>query len=197
MRGMEEAPEHFRDGRSDRTLVTEFLEQREERTFRELYRRHAPTLNQLITRLVGGSNGDAEDVIQVTWIRAIQNLPGFRWDSSLRTWLTGIALNCSREHRRAMNHPRIFELNEETAIMESPMPGGDINPFDLESAIRKLPDGFREILILHDIEGYTHEEIARLLGIQTGTSKSQLARARSAVRSALATTAEDERRGEE
>jgi len=174
---------HIRDGdRADRQLVVDFLLHREESAFRELYRRHAPSLNQMIVRVVGGVGWDAEDVIQTTWIRAIENLSRFRWESSLRTWLTGIAINCARETLRKRKRTQNFELIEEAAHINAPKINREINRIDLERAIAELPDGYREVLLLHDVEGYTHEEIADLLEIETGTSKSQLSRARRAVR---------------
>ncbi len=181
--GLTEPEQHGND--LDRLLVANFLGRREEFAFREIYRRHAPSLNRMILRFVGGGNGDAEDVVQNTWIRAIENLETFRWESSLRTWLMGIAVNCSREllkrRKRDMMHDSVDSL-------ELPAPARirhEISRIDLERAVDRLPTGYREVLILHDVEGYTHEEIGDFLGIQSGTSKSQLSRARSAVRVTL------------
>ena len=175
--------EHISDGSQvDHQLVDDFLSNHEESSFRELYRRHAPSLNQMIVRIVGGVGWDAEDVIQTTWIRAIENLHRFRWESSLRTWLTGIAINCARETLRKRKRTQNFELIDEAAQTTVPRINREIDRIDLERAISELPDGYREVLLLHDVEGYTHEEIAGLLGIEPGTSKSQLSRARKAVR---------------
>jgi RNA polymerase sigma factor (sigma-70 family) len=169
----------------DRDLVANFLLNREERAFRELYRRHAPSLNRMIVRLVGTMNGDAEDVIQTTWVRAIERLDGFRWNSTLRTWLTGIAINCSREHIRRQRRPREPDRLDDLISAAPARITREISRIDLERVIASLPAGYREIIVLHDIEGYTHEEIAGLLGIDSGTSKSQLSRARKAVRAML------------
>jgi RNA polymerase sigma-70 factor (ECF subfamily) len=169
----------------DRFLVAEFLRCGEERVFREIYRRHASSLNQVIGRFVGAWNGDAEDVEQTTWIRAIERLDGFRWESSLSTWLTGIAVNCARECLRRQRREVGVEAEDQAV---SPAPRrihGEITQIDLERAIDGLPERCREVLILHDVEGYTHAEIGRLLGIESGTSKSQLSRARRAVRACL------------
>ena len=176
-----------RGNREDRDLVGRFLKRREEKVFRELYRRHAPMLNRFVIRMVGATNGDAEDVIQTTWVRAVENLGRFRWESSLRTWLTGIALNCSREAVRKRSRDESVDWID--AIEGKPSPprsNVEIRRIDLERAIDRLPRGYREVLLLHDVEGYTHEEIGRLLGIETGTSKSQLSRARRAMRHSLA-----------
>jgi RNA polymerase sigma-70 factor (ECF subfamily) len=176
------------DTMRDRQLVSNFLLHREESSFRELYRKHAPSLNQMIVRFVGGFNGDAEDVIQTTWIRAIEHMADFRWESSLRTWLTGIALNCAREHLRKRKRVQKLDFIDKMDHTEVPRVNHEINRIDLERAIAVLPDGYREVLILHDIEGYTHEEIGGLMGIEPGTSKSQLSRARKAVRMILTAT---------
>lgn len=169
----------------DRELVGKFLRRREEKAFRTLYRRHAPVLHHLILRLVGGHEADADDVMQTTWIRAIEKLTDFRWESSLRCWLTGIALNCSRETLRKRRRSESSELGD---IADQPAQAKiiqSVTRIALEKAIAGLPEGYREVLILHDIEGYTHVEIGDLLGIESGTSKSQLARARRAVRARL------------
>lgn len=169
----------------DRKLVTAFLRSRDDKAFRALYRRHAPALNQFVLRVVGGSGVDAEDAVQVTWVRAIERMNSFRWESSLRCWLTGIALNCCRELMRKRKGGDT-ELREVSGTVELARPSEGINRLDLEKAIAGLPNGYREILILHDIQGYTHVEIGSILGIESGTSKSQLARARKAVRAKLA-----------
>ncbi len=122
------------------------------------------------------------------WIRAGERLGGFRWESSLRTWLAGFVVNGVRERARrdARELPGIDDAapREDVALREV------ASRVDLERAVAGLPDGFRHVLVLHDVEGYTHEEIAELLGIVPGTSKSQLARARAAVRRALGRAAE-------
>jgi len=165
----------------DRQLVRSFLADRAESCFRALYRRHSPMLYRVVLRLVDGSRCDADDVIQTTWIRALESLAAFRWESSLRSWLVGIALNCSREHQRQRLKMLLARLDEAEELPAPQAPATEAS-FDLEAAIDGLPDGYREVLLLHDLEGYTHGEIGELLGIREGTSKSQLARARRAVR---------------
>jgi RNA polymerase sigma-70 factor (ECF subfamily) len=170
------------DAALDRESVQAFLQRREEAAFRVLYRRHSPRLLPLIRRLLGRAHRLAEDVLQETWVRAVRDLPGFRWESSLGWWLRGIAVNRCREVLR--REGREGPLEED----EAALPGGTPTPaarIDLERAIGGLADGHRTVLLLHDVEGWTHVEIARLLGIDTGTSKSQLHRARRAVRERL------------
>jgi RNA polymerase sigma-70 factor (ECF subfamily) len=118
-----------------------------------------------------------------SWIRAVERLGEFRWASALRTWLSGFVINGVRDRTR--------RDAREVAGLDEPFPTDDVwltralDRVDLERAVAALPAGFRHVLILHDVEGYTHEEIAALLGIVPGTSKSQLARARDAVRRTL------------
>jgi RNA polymerase sigma-70 factor (ECF subfamily) len=166
---------------TDRRLVGKFLAQRDEPSFRHLYRRHTPALYQLTLRLVGWNVHDAEDVVQETWAKAIERLEAFRWESSLRTYLCGIAINCCRELSRKRSGQHETVLPEEMAASQI----GELERIDLEQAIRSLPNGYRQVLVLHDIEGYTHEEISRMLDIEAGTSKSQLSHARSSVREFL------------
>ncbi len=117
------------------------------------------------------------------WLAAADRLGAFRWESSFRSWLSGFVINQVRQRWRADRR--------EPVPLEETRAGDDLpllmaaDRVDLERAIAALPDGFRAVLVLHDIEGYTHDEIGSVLGIVAGTSKSQLARARSAVREAL------------
>ena len=117
--------------------------------------------------------------MQETWLRATARLHEFRGDASLRTWLAGFTINCCRERwrRREPEAPESAEPAASEPIVER---------LDLEAAIAALPDGHREVFVLHDLEGFTHEEIAARLGIVPGTSKSQLARARAALRTRMA-----------
>lgn len=155
-------------------------EARDEAAFRALYARHTPVLYALACRLLGGEGADAEDVVQEAWMRAVRGLPDFSWQSSLRTWLSAIVVNCCRERWRARGIPLVEEPG--TAASNEPDPHLSL---DLEAALASLPAGYRSVLLLHDLEGYTHEEIAQRLGVEPGTSKSQLSRARRAMRSLL------------
>lgn len=168
---------------TDRRLVGKFLAQRDELSFRHLYHRHTPALYQLTLRLVGWNVHDAEDVVQEAWTKAIERLEAFRWESSLRTYLCGIAINCCRElyRRRSRQHEAV--LPDDVAQATSKI--GELERIDLEQAIASLPIGYRQVLVLHDIEGYTHEEISRMMEIEVGTSKSQLSRARRSMREFL------------
>jgi RNA polymerase sigma-70 factor (ECF subfamily) len=172
----------------DRSLAEAVAGTGDERAFRELYRRHTPALYQLVLRMLGGVVPDAEDVVQETWIRAVRNLAKFRWESSLRTWLTTIGLNLARETLRKRARARTEEIDGHTGLAARPV--RDAERIDLERAIARLPNGYRTVLVLHDVEGFTHEEIGRQLQIAVGTSKSQLFDARRAIRSLLQSPSE-------
>ena len=164
---------------SDRDLADLVVHRGDEAAFRTLYRRHTPAVYQFVLRLVGGDVQDAEDIIQETWLRAAKGLPSFRWKSALRSWLIGIALNRVREMARKRNR----SLVEVSGGWELPAPAVDPGSrIDLGRALELLPPGFRTVLVLHDVEGFTHQEIGDQLGITEGTSKSQLHGARRAMR---------------
>ena len=150
------------------------LRRGDEAAFRELYRAHTPRLFAVTMRLLS-RRADAEDAAQEAWLRAVRGLSGFRQESSFATWLTGIGIRCALEILRKRD-PAAVDPHEHSV---DPAPHITV---DLERAIAALPDGYRAVLVLHDIEGRTHEEIAALLEIEPGTSKSQLFHARRAMR---------------
>ena len=173
-----------RSDEPDRELAVRVLAG-DEPAFRRLYQRHTPRLFQLALRLVGGDTAEAEDVVQDTWIKAAEKLDTFRWESTFGTWLGAIGINVARETAR--RHGRRREVAWSDEVEPPPAaPLERLEPVDLERAIAALPDGYRTVLILHDVEGYTHEEIAAELGVAAGTTKSQLFWARRAVRALLA-----------
>ena len=168
---------------TDRELADAVLHYGEERAFRELYRRHSPRLLGFIARLLGRSEAEAEDAVQETWLRVCRSLGGFRWESSFSTWLLGVGLNVVRDEIRRCS--RSIEIPME----EFPEPPAQRifadERIDIERSISLLPDGYRMVLVLHDVEGMKHEEIAHRLDITAGTSKSQLSKARRALRGLL------------
>jgi RNA polymerase sigma-70 factor, ECF subfamily len=170
--------------RPDRELA-ELVLAGDETAFRDLYRRHTPRLLQLALRLVGGGVADAEDVVQETWIRATEKLDAFRWESAFGTWLHSIGVNVAREAARKRGRRHEVEWPDD-ADPPAAEPQEHVEPLDLERAIAALPAGYRTVLVLHDVEGYTHEAIAGQLGVTPGTTKSQLFWARRAVRALLA-----------
>jgi RNA polymerase sigma-70 factor (ECF subfamily) len=168
------------EDRSDRDLADALRHRGDERAFRLLYRRHTPQLFPFVRRLLGASHTDAEDVVQETWVRAVQSLDRFRWESEFSTWLAGIGLNVGRDWLRKRGRSLESAWDESVEAPARPVLHGE--RIDLERAIAALPDGARAVLVLHDVEGWPHDTIAAQLGITAGTSKSQLHRARRALR---------------
>ena len=160
----------------DLDLVRRFCAAGDETAFRALHARHSPAVYALLRRLVGP---EAEDALQETWMRAARRLHGFRGDSAVRTWLFAIALNAAREVWRDRDPAGVPQPEPRQA------PGRE-SALDLEQAVGALAPGYRAVLLLHDSWGYTHAEVGALLGVDEGTSKSQLAHARAAVRRRLA-----------
>ena len=169
-------------GEDDRALVARLVAHRDERAFGTLYERHTPALYRLALRLTAGDAASSEDIVHDAWMLAVPRLREFAWRSRLTTWLSGFVVNGARE--RARRAGRETELADHEPEDARPLEGA-CDRLDLERALAALPHGYREVLVLHDVEGYTHDEIASALGIAPGTSKSQLARARAAVRRAL------------
>lgn len=164
----------------DLALVERFLRARGEDAFRALYRAHTPALYALALRLTGGDRAEAEDLVQESWVRAVRSLSTFRARSALRSWLCGLLVNVRRERIRV--DWRVVDAPEMEPASDT---DGPDDALDLERAIGALPEGARDVFVLHDVYGYTHREIAELLGIVEGTSKSQLTRARTLLRSSL------------
>jgi RNA polymerase sigma-70 factor (ECF subfamily) len=173
-----------RTSASDQELAAALLQEGSESAFRELYRRYTPRLHTLVLRLLGGDPRDAEDALQDTWVRAIEGLERFRWQAAFPTWLHSIAVHVSQDALRRRQRGREDPWDDS---VDPPQPEPPIGErLDLERAIALLPDGSRLVLVLHDVEGQPHEAIATQLGISIGTSKSQLHRARRALRTLLA-----------
>lgn len=171
--------------RSPESLLAAFARNRSERDFRALYDAVTPGMLGLATRLSGGDRAAAEDVVQESWFRAVDRIDRFV-PGSVARWLNGFVVRCWSEHRRAT----MRELTVDDSAMEAITVPHELMAWSeapvLGAAVSALPAGYRAVLVLHDIEGYTHAEIAVHLGIDEGTSKSQLSRARRRLRQALA-----------
>lgn len=160
------------------------------RAIRSLYDRFAPRVYAVVRRIAGDDEA-AQDYAQEAWIRAIRALPTFRGDARFSTWLHRIAVNSALQALRRNETRRKREAPFPEQVPVAPRRGDTLLQRRLEGALDTLPEGMRRVLILHDVEGYTHEEIARVLGVQPGTSKAQLFRARARLREALADFARD------
>lgn len=168
---------------TDRDLTEAVLRGGDEKAFREIYRRHTPRLLGFVSRLLGSTDSVAEDVVQETWIRACDGLERFRWDSAFSTWLLGIGLNVVRDHIRQNAKSKSVQMQDP---QDPPGPAANYGDrIDLERAIELLPDGYRMVLVLHDVEGMKHREIAQRLGMSVGTSKSRLSSARKTIQAVL------------
>jgi RNA polymerase sigma-70 factor (ECF subfamily) len=151
---------------------------------RALYERHAPRVYAVVRR-IAGDDELAKDYAQEAWIRAIRALPTFRGDARFSTWLHRIAVNSALQAVRSEESRRKRETGVPVFEAEIPISRDALLQRRLEGALDRLPVGMRRVLILHDVEGYTHEEIAEVLGVTAGTSKSQLFKARSKMREML------------
>jgi RNA polymerase sigma-70 factor (ECF subfamily) len=154
---------------------------------RALYEAHVDRVFRLVYRMAGDLDR-AQDWVQETFIRAFDRLAGFRGESALGTWLCSIAISVSLNGLRQVRRAREREvaLDDAGAIGHHPRLADPDLRTRLDQAIDALPDGYRAVFVMHDVEGYTHDEIARTLGVQPGTSKAQLFRARARLREALA-----------
>jgi RNA polymerase sigma-70 factor (ECF subfamily) len=159
----------------------------DEAAMRSLWSRHAPHIDAVVRRLVGQELDLAADIAQEVWIQIFRALPQYRGDSQFGTWAHRIAvnrtLNALRKTRRLAKIET--EVEEDSAIVESD-PDRGLMIATIENAARQLSPGARTVFMLHDVEGYTHEEIAERLGITSGGSKSQLFKARAKLRTLLA-----------
>ena len=158
--------------------------------FEELYRRHRDRIYGLLWRLAGGDAALAEDLLQEAFVRAWQKLDSFRGESRFGTWLHRLSANVALSDRRTRvkRVQREFGLDEfveRTAAGDRDVRAGQ--QMDLERAIAALPERARTVLVLYDIEGYTHAEIAEMTNMAEGSSKAQLHRARKLVREDLET----------
>lgn len=157
----------------------------EAEAIRVLYRRYAPRVYAVVRRILGDEDL-AQDSAQEAWVRAIRALPSFRGEARFSTWIHRIAVNAALQLLR--RHETLRRREGEGLPEEAPLPpppGDVLLEARLEQALACLPPGMRQVLILHDVEGYTHEEIAELLGVTPGTSKSQLFKARARMRQLL------------
>lgn len=154
---------------------------------RTLYEGHVDRIYRLAFRLAGDDDL-ARDFTQEAFIRAFDRLGDFRGDSAFGTWLHTIAVSVSLNGLRKVKriHARETVLDDAEAVGAVPRRADPDLRDRLGRAIDALPEGYRTVFLMHDVEGYTHEEIGTALGIQAGTSKAQLFRARARLREALA-----------
>jgi len=158
--------------------------------FERLYRQNVNRVFSLCARMVSDRTR-AEELTQDVFVRAWEKLHLFRGESSFATWLHRLTVNVVLNARKSEGRQKTrFEENDEETGMDAhagivgmPLAPGDL--LDLEKAVEKLPPGARRVFVLHDVEGYKHEEIAEMLGVTSGATKAQLHRARLLLREAL------------
>jgi RNA polymerase sigma factor (sigma-70 family) len=153
--------------------------------FEQLYRRHVRRIFGVVWRLVGGNEARAEELTQDAFIKAWQALPGFRGDSAFSTWLHRLAVNTALMDLRARAGNEDREIDDAPLALEAAPARSRGTQLDLERAVASLPPRARAVLVLYDIEGWTHEEIGAHLGMAVGSSKAQLHRARGLLRERL------------
>ncbi|HEX9220288.1 MAG TPA: RNA polymerase sigma factor [Gemmatimonadaceae bacterium] len=155
--------------------------------FERLYRTHANRVFSLCTRM-SGSRARGEELTQDVFVRTWEKLPQFRGESAFSTWLHRLAVNVVLNSRKSEGkHASRTDQNDvdDERWDEAARAPLHIERMDLTEAISKLPAGARKVFVLHDVEGYKHEEIAEMMGITSGGSKAQLHRARLLLREAL------------
>lgn len=168
----------------DRALIDAFQRSRSEPAARELIVRHSPRLLRTVARVLGDRAADAEDVLQEAWVRGLAAVDGYRGEAAFGTWMTRVAVRCALDHLRVReNQTPLLSLDEARAVAA---PAADPGlGTDLEVALSRLSSQARSVVILHDIEGWTHAEVAAELGIAAGTSKAHLFQARRRLRALL------------
>lgn len=158
--------------------------------FETIYRTHAGRLYSVACRVLGNPT-DAEDLLQEIFLAAHRKLESFRGESALGTWLYRLAMNLCLDHlrSRATRSGQLTDaLEDEHGLDDSSSRGlaeRTVARMDLERALAQLPDGCRTAFVLHDVEGLEHREVAEVLGIAEGTSKSQVHKARMRLRAML------------
>jgi len=172
---------------TDESLLIRRAINGDEAALRALWTRHAPHIDTVVRRLVGHDPDLAADVAQEVWIQIFRALPSYRGDSQFSTWAHRIAVNRTLNALRKTRRLAAIEteVEEDTASVEMDTDARFLAE-SIDQATAKLSPGARTVFVLHDVQGYTHEEIAAELGITAGGSKSQLFKARAKLRKLLA-----------
>lgn len=149
--------------------------------FESLYRAHSPAI-YLLCRRMSRDEREAKELVQDAFVRAWERLPSFRGESAVATWLHRLAVNVVLNRIRSDQRRDMIPLTDDLpAPRTTGAAGGADDRIDLDAAIARLPAGARTVLVLHDVYGYSHDEIAEMTGIAAGTARAQLWRARRAL----------------
>jgi RNA polymerase sigma-70 factor (ECF subfamily) len=154
------------------------------RAFERLYRAHVARIHSLVRRMVDADQAD--DITQDVFVRCWEKLGTFRGEAAFGTWLHRLAVNVILGRRQTIGIERGRFMDAEDALEGLPARSThEEHHMDFEEALAQLPEGARQVFLLHDVAGYKHDEIAELMGVVPGTSKSQLHHARMALRKYL------------
>jgi RNA polymerase sigma-70 factor (ECF subfamily) len=155
--------------------------------FELLYREHSGRIYALCLRLKGGDSSDATELMQDVFVRAWRRLSTFRGDCAFSSWLHRLAVNTMLENARSDSRriARVLPMDDTSRLAGAARSSGVELKMDMENAIASLPRGARLAFVLHDVEGYQHQEIAEQLSVSVGTVKAQLHRARRLLRERL------------
>jgi len=163
----------------------------DEEALRSLWSQHSPHIDAVVRRLCGDAEL-AADIAQEVWIQIFRALPGYRGEAQFGTWAHRIAVNRTLNALRKVRRIEKWEVDitDDSAATEMDSDRGFLAE-SIDEAMQQLSPGARTVFVLHDVEGYTHEEIASRLGITSGGSKSQLFKARAKLRRLLAHVIDD------
>ncbi|HTW90484.1 MAG TPA: sigma-70 family RNA polymerase sigma factor [bacterium] len=172
---------------NDTLEVTEIKPQTgEPLAFERLYELYRGRVFNTAYRMLS-NRADAEDVTQDVFVKVFKKLSSFRGESAVSTWIYRIAVNACLDFRRRRRLRQTVSIDDGMEVGSTPLSVGRL----IESALPKMAEGYRQVFVLHDIQGLKHEEIGKILGITDGASKSQLHRARAFLRRELAPYLED------
>ena len=185
-----QAPQPAGPSRAEELALIERCRQGDLAAFEAIYRAHSGRLYSVACRMLGNAT-DAEDLLQEIFLAAHRKLDSFRGESALGTWLYRLATNLCLDHlrsRAARSSQLTGTIDDEPALADAGsrrLAERTVDKMDLERALAELPEGCRTAFVLHDVEGLEHREVAELLGIAEGTSKSQVHKARLRLRALL------------
>ena len=185
-------------GKMSEAEAIRLAQQWDERGFERIYRLHSQRVYALCFRMTRGNAAEAEDLTQESFLQLFRKIGTFRGESAFSTWLHRLAFNIVLMRLRKRNYQAVsldemLEPGEKTAGLQKHIAQrdlqlcGTVDRMDLERAIEQLPQGYKTVFILHDVQGYEHNEIAAMQGCSLGNSKSQLHKARARLRQLLRT----------